>query len=188
MGDNPHHDVTRLLHEWKQGDRAAINSVLPLVETELRRLAGGYMRGERPGHTLQPTALVNEAWMRLEQQKSQQFESRSHFIAIAAINMRQILVEHARRKNADKRGSGIAAVELNDGSIFTPERSADVIALDEGLNELAVFGPRQAQIVELHFFGGMTFEEIAAFLDISRSTVIRELRVAQAWLKNYVAK
>jgi RNA polymerase sigma-70 factor (ECF subfamily) len=188
MDAAPQHDVTRLLLEWKQGDHAALNSLMPLVESELRRLAGGYMRRERSGHTLQPTALVNEAWVRMAQQHEPQYEGRSHFIAIAAKYMRQILVEHARRKNANKRGSGVDAVAFDDVAVFTPERSSDLVALDDGLTELATFGARQAQIVELHYFGGLTFEEMAEFLGISRSTVIRDLRMAEAWLKNYVAK
>jgi RNA polymerase sigma factor (TIGR02999 family) len=162
---------------------------MPLVEAELRRLAGGYMRRERQGHTLQPTALVNEAFVRMAQQKAAQYESRSHFIAIAAKYkyMRQILVEYARRKNANKRGQA-RAVDLDDAAIFTEERSADLVTLDDGLKELAAFDGRRAQIVEVHFFGGMTFEEIAEFLQVSRSTVIRDLRMAQAWLGNYAAK
>jgi RNA polymerase sigma-70 factor (ECF subfamily) len=181
-------DVTRLLIEWKEGDRAALDALVPLVQMELRRLAGGYMRNERPGHTLQPTALVNEAWVRLAQQGQPQFQGRSHFIAIAAQYMRQILVEHARKRNAQKRGDGARAVELDDAELFAPQRSSDLIALDDGLNELARLDPRQAQIVELHFFGGLTYEEIAEFLNIGRSTVIRDLRMAQAWLKKYTAK
>jgi RNA polymerase sigma-70 factor (ECF subfamily) len=188
MADAPQHDVTRLLHEWKQGDEAALESLMPLVDAELRRLAGGYMRRERQGHTLQPTALVNEAFMRMAQQKAVQYESRSHFVAIAAKYMRQILVESARRKNANKRGSGARAVDLDDAGLFTEERSSDLLTLDDGLKELTAFDGRQAQIVELHFFGGMTFEELAEFLQVSRSTVVRELRMAQAWLRNYAAK
>lgn len=160
---------------------------MPLVDAELRRLAGGYMHGERSGHALQPTALVNEAWMRIAQQSRPEYESRSHFVAIAAKYLRQILVEHAHRKSAGKRGSGALAVKIDDAAIFTPERSSDLIALNDGMNELASFNARQSQIVELYFFGGLTFEEIAEFLNISRSTVIRDLRMAQAWLKNYVA-
>ncbi len=188
MDHPPSHDVTRLLHDWKHGDNAALDALAPLVEGELRRLAGAYMRNERPGHTLQPTALVNEAWMRMAQQSRPQYEGRSHFVAIAAQNMRQILVEHARRKNSQKRGSGAPAVDLDDAGLFTPERSSDLVALDDGLTELAAFDARQARIVELHFFGGMTYEEVAEFLNIGRSTVIRELRMAQAWLRNYMTK
>jgi RNA polymerase sigma factor (TIGR02999 family) len=186
MEPSPQKEVTRLLLEWRGGDQAALNSLVPLVEAELRRLAGGYMRNERTGHTLQPTALVNEAWMRVAEQNQPAWESRSHFIAVAAQYMRQILVDHARRKNAGKRGSGVMPASIEDANIFEPERSADLVALDDGLKELAGFDDRQAQIVELHFFGGLTYEEIAEYLKIGRSTVIRDLRMAQVWLKKYV--
>ncbi len=160
---------------------------MPLVESELRRLAAAYMRNERTGHTLQPTALVNEAWMRMARQNQPQFEGRSHFISIAAHYMRQILVDHARKKRSEKRGAGLHPVGLEDATIFAPERSRDLVALDDGLNELARLDERQSRIVELYFFGGLTYEEIAAFLDIGRSTVIRDLRMAQVWLKEYMA-
>ena len=188
MDSPPQHEVTRLLQQWKGGDDAALQELMPLVERELRRLAGSYMRNERPGHTLQPTALVNEAWMRMAQQNQPSYEGRSHFVAIAAQYMRQILVDHARQKNAGKRGAGAHAIALDDATIFAPERSRDLVALDDGLKELAQFDQRQAQMVELHFFGGMTYEEIAEFTSISRSTVVRDIRMAQVWLKNYVAK
>ncbi|MCX6620913.1 MAG: sigma-70 family RNA polymerase sigma factor [Acidobacteria bacterium] len=188
MDPSPQHDVTRLLLEWKGGDQAALDALMPLVESELRRLAGGYMRNERPGHTLQPTALVNEAWLRMAQQNQPQYEGRSHFVAIAAQYMRQILVDHARKKNAGRRGAGAHPVDIDDVALFAPERSGDLVALDDGLNELAGFDARQARIVELHFFGGLTYEEIAGFLNIGRSTVIRDLRMAQVWLKNYMAR
>jgi RNA polymerase sigma factor (TIGR02999 family) len=183
----PGRDITGLLRQWKQGDRAALEALLPMVEVELRHLAGGYMRYERPGHTLQPTALVNEAWLRMARQDQPDYMSRSHFVAIAAHYMRQILVEHARKRNAEKRGGGVRPVDLEVTSVFEPERSADLIALDDGLKDLAVLDPRQAQIVELHFFGGLTYEEISGFLDIGRSTVIRDLRMATAWLRNYIS-
>src|ERR1017187_6355859 len=157
MDPAPQHDVTRLLLQWKGGDHAALDALMPLVESELRRLAAGYMRNERPGHTLQPTALVNEAWMRMAQQDQPQYEGRSHFIAIAAQYMRQILVDHARKKHAGRRGAGAHAVSIDDVAIFAPERSGDLIALDDGLTELATFDARQARIVELHFFGGLTY-------------------------------
>jgi RNA polymerase sigma factor (TIGR02999 family) len=184
----PAPDVTRLLLQWKGGDHAALDALIPVVQSELRRLAGNYMRNERPGHTLQPTALINEAWMRMAQQNQPQYEGRSHFVAIAAQYMRQILVDHARKKNAGRRGAGTHAVAIDDVAIFAPERSADLVALDDGLKELAGFDEWQARIVEMHFFGGLSYEEIAEFLKIGRSTVIRDLRMAQTWLKNYMAK
>lgn len=135
------------------------------------------MRNERPGHTLQPTALVNEAWLRMAQQNQPQCEGHSHFVAIAARYMRQILVEHARRRNAAKRGSGAYPLDLDDAAL---------IALDDGLEELSRLDERQARIVELHFFGGLTYEEVAEFLSLGRSTVIRDLRMAQVLLKNFM--
>lgn len=160
---------------------------MPLIEGELRRLAAGYMKNEREGHTLQPTALVNEAWIRIAQQNQPAWESRSHFIAIAAQYMRQILVDHARRKNAHKRGDGAAAVNFDDAHVFAMDRPPAIVALDDGLRELAALDPRQAQIVELHFFGGLTYDEIAEYLKLGRSTVIRDIRMAEVWLKDYVS-
>ncbi len=186
MDSAPQHEVTLLLHRWKGGEQAALDALMPIMESELRRLASGYMRNERPGHTLQPTALINEAWLRMVKQSQQpDYEGHSHFVAVAAQYMRQILVEYARRRNAQKRGAGQRA-ELDEATIFMPERSGDLAALDDGLNELAQFDPRQAKIVELRFFGGLGNEEIADFLGIGRSTVIRDLRMAQVWLKNYL--
>src|SRR5437868_3403822 len=155
--DSSSQEVTLLLRKWKQGDRAALDSVMPMVESELRRLAGGYMRNERSGHTLVPTALVNEAWLRLAEQNPD-IECRSHFIAIAAHYMRQILVEHARRKNAQKRGSGEKPIDLDGIAVSATARPASLIALDDGLNELARMDARPARVVELHYFGGLTFE------------------------------
>lgn len=188
VDSGPAHDVTRLLREWKQGSASALEALIPMVDAELRRLAGGYMRNERPGHTLQPTALINEAWLRLVRQDQPNFERRAHFVAIAAQYMRQILVEHARKRNTDKRGGGARMSELGETLAFAPERPDDLIALDDGLRELAGLDARQAQIVELHFFGGLSYEEIADFLNIGRSTVIRDLRMAQSWLKNYIQR
>jgi len=188
MAPAPEHDVTRLLLRWKDGDQAALNALMPMVEAELRNLASRYMRKERTGHTLQPTALVNEAWMRLAQEDDRSFQGRSHFIAIAAHYMRQILVDHARKKNAGKRGAGAQVVSLEDAVVSSSQGSRDLIALDDGLKELARLNERQAKIVELHFFGGLTGDEIADFLSVSRNTVVRDLRVAQIWLKNYMTQ
>ena len=185
MDSTSPHQVTLLLNKWKRGDQASLDQLIPLVESELRRLAGGYMRNERPGHTLAPTALVNEAWLRLSEQNPD-IECRSHFMAIAAHYMRQILVEHARRRNAQKRGSGEKPVELDRIAVSSTKRPANLIALDDGLNDLARIEARPARIVELHYFGGLTYDEIAQFLEIGRSTVIRDLRMAQVWLKDYV--
>jgi RNA polymerase sigma factor (TIGR02999 family) len=184
----PPHEFTKLLLASKQGNTTALQALMPLVEAELRRLAGGYMRNERPGHTLQPTALVNEAWMHMAREAQPDYECRSHFVAIAAQYMRQILIQHARKRNALKRGGGARPVDLEDHTIFARERSADLIAVDDGLKDLAGLDARQAQIIELHFFGGLTYEEIAAHFGIGRSTVIRDLKMAQAWLKEYLSK
>ena len=186
MAPKPEHQITRLLQDWKRGDGDAMHALMPLVETELRRLAATYMRRERSGHTLQPTALVNEAWLRVSQREAPNFEGRSHFVAVAAHYMRQILVEHARKRNAGKRGGGAAPLQLNDATVFAPGRSADLLALDDGIRDLAALDARQAQIVELHFFGGLSQDEIAAHLGISRSTVLRDLRMAESWLRNYL--
>lgn len=159
----------------------------PLVYSELHRLAGSYMRGERPGHTLQPTALVHEVYLKLVKEDAPDFEDRSHFMAIAARHMRQILVEHARKRQAGKRGAGARAVSLDDQTLFTPERTPELLFIDEALSELAKFDERKAKIVEMHFFGGMTQEEVAAALGVHVNTVARELRLAQAWLKARLA-
>lgn len=183
---SPPQEFSELLLASKNGDRTALQALMPLVEAELRRLAGGYMRRERPNHTLQPTALVNEAWVRMLREAQPDYQCRSHFIAIAAKYMRQILIQYARQRNAQKRGAGLV-VDFEDTSVFAPERSGELLALNDGLKDLAELDARQAQIVDLHFFGGMTYDEIAEYLGMSRSTVIRELRMAQSWLKNYLS-
>jgi len=180
------HAITRLLLQWKGGDRNALNELMPMVEAELRRLAANYMRQERPGHTLQPTALVNEAWLRISQQNQPAWEGRSHFMAIAAQYMRQVLVDNARKKCALKRGARSPAASLDDAQLFSEDRAPALVAIDDGLQDLARLDPRQAQIVDLHFFGGLTYDEIAAYLGIGRMTVIRDIRMAQVWLKKYV--
>lgn len=177
--------VTQLLVRWKAGDRAALDAIMPMVESELRRLAANFLRGERSNHTLQPTALVNELWLRISD-REMNCENRSHFIAIAATSMRHILVEHARRKGAQKRGPAMRRADITDAGIFADERSADLIAIDDGMRDLEKFNPRQARVVELHYFGGLTFEEVADVVEIARSTVIRDLRMAQVWLRQYL--
>ena len=174
-------DVTRLLHAWSVGDRDALAELTPLVYRELRKLAASYLRRERLDHTLQPTALVNEAWIRLNGQAPVESQSRSRFFVIAANLMRQILVDHARNRGAAKRGSG-ARVEWNDDAAAVGPPDIDFIALDEALTRLSALEPRQAQIVELRFFGGLTEEEIADVLGLSAPTVKRDWRMARAML------
>ena len=173
-------DVTQLLHEWMHGDAAALDHLTPLVYSELRRMAERYFRRERPGHTLQPTALVHEAYERLLGQYLPPWQNRAHFFGVAAQLMRQILVDHARRHQAAKRRG--QPVALKDVVGLAQERSADLLALDDAVTALARLDPRKGQIVELHFFGGLTVEETAHALGVSVATVGRELRLAKAWL------
>jgi RNA polymerase sigma-70 factor, ECF subfamily len=176
--------VTVLLHNWRQGDSSALDKVAEIVERELRRLAASYLRRERPGHTLQPTALVNEAFLRLMGQGDRvDWESRSHFIAIAARHMRQILVDHARRRRAGKRGAGATVIPLDNVPASTDPRSVDLLALDEALEKLAEADPRKARAMELKFFGGLEMAEIAAVLNLSVKTVEKDVRMAGAWLR-----
>jgi RNA polymerase sigma factor (TIGR02999 family) len=176
--------VTMLLQSWRQGDSSALDRVAEIVDRELRRLAGAYIRRERPGHTLQPTALVNEAFLRLMGQADRvDWESRSHFIAIAARHMRQILVDHARRHRAGKRGDGVTLMSLDDAPASTPPPSTDLLALDEALEKLAAVDPRKARAMELKFFGGLQMAEIAVVLDLSIKTVEKDVRLAGAWLR-----
>jgi len=180
--------VTQLLVEWKQGNKAALDLLTPLVYDELRKLAAHYLRDERAAATLQPTALVNELYLRLVAQRLPDWESRAHFFGVAAHRMRQILVEHARRHRAQKRGGGAENVELNEMLSFSPERGAGLVALDDALNDLARFDERKARIIELRFFGGMSVEETAHALDVSVATVGREQRLAEAWLRREIEK
>jgi RNA polymerase sigma factor (TIGR02999 family) len=177
------HSVTQLLVAWGQGDQAARDRLMSVVYDELHRLARRYMRSESPGHTLQTSALVNEAFLRLVDQRNVQWQSRAHFFGIAAQMMRRILVDHARSRLYAKRGAGIRAVTLNEGLIVLDERSAELVAIHEALEELAKLDPRKAQTVELRFFGGLEVEETAAVLGVSPSTVLREWKLAKAWLR-----
>jgi RNA polymerase sigma-70 factor, ECF subfamily len=174
------HEVTLLLGEWAKGNQKALDDLTPLVYRELRQLAAGYLRKERPGHTLQPTALVNEAYVRLVDQTNPTWQSRSHFFGVAARLMRQILVDHARRKQAGKRAG--LKVPLDEAASFQPERGRDLIALDTGLSALEKIDPRKCKAVELRYFGGLSMEEIAQTLEVSPITVRRDLRMAEAWL------
>src|SRR5262245_9941335 len=175
-------EVTRLLFEWKSGNPAAIEALTPLVYNELRRLAAHYLADERSADTLQPTALVHEAYLRLVSQDAPDWESRSHFFGVAAHLMRQILVDHARKHKSQKRGGGLANVPLEEALGFAPERSAMVIALDDSLTALAKLDERQAKVIELRYFGGFSVEETARALNISVATVGRDQRLAEAWL------
>jgi RNA polymerase sigma-70 factor, ECF subfamily len=179
-------DVTILLKQWKSGDASALEQVTPLVYEELRRLAASYLRREREGHTLQPTALLNEAYMRLVAVE-QDFSSRAHFFGVAAHLMRLILVDHARSKRRQKRGGGEAAVPLEESMAVAQSRPETLLALDEGLRQLAAFDERKAKVIEMRFFGGMNLEETAEALDISQATVGREQRMAEAWLNRYLS-
>lgn len=175
------HEVTLLLAEWAKGNQQALNDLTPLVYRELRQLAAGYLRKERQGHTLQPTALVHEAYVRLVDQTNPTWQSRSHFFGVAARLMRQILVDHARRKHAGKR-AGIK-VPLDQAVSFEQGRSRDLLALGSGLEALEKFDARKCKAVELRYFGGLSMEEIAQTLDVSTITVRRDLRMAEAWLQ-----
>jgi RNA polymerase sigma-70 factor, ECF subfamily len=176
-------EVTQLLLDWSHGDRAALGKLTPLVYDELRRLAHRYMKGQRPDHTLQTTALVNEAYLRLADQKRANFTNRSHFFAVAAKAMRQILVNQAKASQRQKRGGGGAAkVELDEAALISPEQPREILDLNEALERLAALDSRKAQVVELSYFGGLKQEEIAEVLKISTITVRRDWVFAKAWL------
>lgn len=187
MASPPPKDVTRLLVDWGNGDQAALDELIPLVYDELRRMAGRYMRRESKGHTLQTSALVNEAYLRLVDQKSVQWQNRAHFFGVAAHLMRRILVDHARSRSRAKRGGGAQMVSLADQAVISKE-VADVIALDDALKNLAEMDPRKSQIVEMKFFGGLTTEEVAEVLKVTSRTVEREWRKAKAWLNRAISK
>jgi len=174
-------EVSGLLRAWGDGDRRALDQLTPIVYDELRRLASHYMRGERPGHSLQATALVNEAYMRLVDYKGMQWQNRAHFFAVSAQLMRRILVEHARRHNL-KRGGGVQHVSLDEMAIVGGDRGADLVALDDALDALARFDARKVQVVEMRFFGGLSVEETAEVLKVSSVTVMRDWSTAKAWL------
>ena len=179
--DVPSQPVSELLARWGAGDRWALEILVPLVYKELREIAHYHLQRERPGHTLQSAALVHEAYLRLVDQRPFEADNRAHFLAVASRLMRQILVDYARSRAAGKRGADLR-VELDAALVLSPERNADIIALDEALNTLMKMDEQQGQIVEMRFFGGLSIEEIAEVLGISRSTVKREWNVAKAWL------
>ncbi|MGH9841284.1 MAG: sigma-70 family RNA polymerase sigma factor [Blastocatellia bacterium] len=175
-------NVTQLLLAWSEGDREALEELTPLVYEELKKIAEGYLRRERADHTLQPTALAHEAYIKLIDQQHVRWQNRAHFYGIAAQAMRRILVDHARARLAGKRGSGGAVVSLDEAVDISDERASQLLALDEALKTLAELDPQNSRVVELKYFGGMTLEETAEVLGISRATVIREWKMAKAWL------
>jgi RNA polymerase sigma factor (TIGR02999 family) len=175
-------EVTQLLLKLKRGNKEAEGLLIPLVYKELRRIAANYLRRENPSHSLQPTALVHEAYLRLTEIKEVDWQGRSHFFAVSATIMRRILVDHARANRARKRGDGWDAVSLNDAVLPSPQRSPEILALDEALTRLAALDARQSKIVEMRFFAGMGEEEIGDALGVSARTVKRDWRVAKAWL------
>jgi len=182
-------EVTRLLGELRAGNPEAASKLIPLVYKELHRLAGYYMRRERPNHTLQTTALVHEAYLRLVEQQEINWQSRAQFMGVAAQTMRRILVDYARAHQTDKRGGREAKVSLEEKLVlFSPERSQELVALDEALTRLAPMAPRQSRIIELRFFGGLTVEETAEVLRIAPKTVKRDWSVARAWLHRELRK
>ncbi len=174
--------VTQLLADWSHGDDAALTELTPLVYEDLRRLAHRYMAGQRPDHTLQTTALVNEAYLRLADQTNPSWQTRAHFFAVAARAMRQILVNYAKGSRAQKRGGGALKVELDEAALISPGESKEVVDLHEALERLATLDSRKAQVVELKYFGGLNYDEMAEVLKISPVTVRRDWDFAKAWL------
>jgi RNA polymerase sigma factor (TIGR02999 family) len=182
LSDQVNQDVTALLAKWSGGDNAALEELMPLVYGELKRLAGSYLRRERPDHTLQSAALVNEAFLRLVDQSKVRWQNKSHFFGIAAQMMRRILVDHARGHKAAKRGAGVELLELNEAVAQAQKQSIDLLGLDEALDTLEKMDPQQSRIIELRFFGGLSIEETAEVLGISPATVKRDFAAARAWL------
>ena len=181
IGEPARGDVSALLLAWSDGDPRALAALTPIVYDELRRLARHYMKGERAGHSLQTTALVNEAYLRLVGYRRMRWQNRAHFMAVSAQAMRRILVDHARRRNV-KRGAGAEHVSLDEAAVMGADRTSDFVSLDDALNALAEQAPRKAQVVELRFFGGLSVDETAEVLHVSPVTVMREWRTAKAWL------
>lgn len=180
------HNITHLLKEWSDGDERALDRLTPLVYEELRQQAARYLRKEQPGHSLQATALINEAFLRLIDVKDVQWQNRAHFFAIAANLMRRILVDHARRRDAEKRGGSHMRLTLDEALAMAKEPEVDLLAIDEALDRLAAIDEQQARVVELRFFSGLTVEETAAALGVSPKTVKRDWSVARAWLRREI--
>lgn len=188
MASSSQHEVTQMLLAWNDGDETALARLIPHVEAELHALAQLYLNRERRGHSLQATALVNEAFLRLIDTKSLNWQNRAHFFGVAAQLMRHVLVDHARRRRNQKRGGDLLRVSLVEAENVAEERTTDVIALDEALNSLAAFDARKSRIVELKFFGGLSEEEIAEVTKLSLRTVQRDWNLARAWLYNELAQ
>jgi RNA polymerase sigma-70 factor (ECF subfamily) len=181
-------NVTQMLHDWSHGDREVLDKLVPVVYEELRRQAARYLKRERPGHTLQTTALIHEAYIRLIDQKNVHWQNRAHFYAISAKLMRRILVDHARSRQAAKRGGSDIKLPLEEAIIASEGREVDLVALDEALERLAAIDPQQSRVVELKFFSGMSVEETAEVLGVSTRTVKRDWNVAKAWLRREISE
>ncbi len=182
MNDKCPQEVTSLLHAWRGGDRGALDKLMPLVYGELRRIAHRYMLREHAGHTLQTTAVVNEAYLRLVDARQVEWKDRAHFFAISANLMRRILVEFARSRGRNKRGGSVQKVQLDEALVVSPQRGTDLVALDDALTALAAMDERRAKVIELRFFGGLSVEETAEVLNVSPDTVMRDWRLAKVWL------
>jgi RNA polymerase sigma-70 factor, ECF subfamily len=181
-------NITRLLLDWRNGDQSALDRLMPLVYEELRRMANHYMRNERRGHTLQTSALVHEAYLRLVDHENIEWQNRAHFFGVAAQAMRRILVDHARTRNYQKRGGGAQQVSLDEAMTLAGDRAAELIALDDALRELAKMDERKSRVVELRYFGGLSLEETAEALSVSIPTVTRDWNTAKAWLMREISK
>jgi RNA polymerase sigma factor (TIGR02999 family) len=188
MTASPPNEVTQMLLDWSGGDKAALDRLMPLVYEELRRLAHHYMGRERAGHTLQTTAIVNEAYLQLVDQRSVEWQNRAHFFGIAAHLMRRILASYARSRRYIKRGGGAHQVLLDEAMMVSEEKAADMVALDDALSALAEIDPRKSQIVEMRFFSGLSIEETAEVLGVSPGTVMRDWTLAKAWLRREMTK
>ena len=183
----PPQEITQLLVDWNNGNQAALDQLTPLVYTELRQLAHRYMRRERLGHTMQTTALIHEAYLRLVDQTKVRWENQAHFFGIAARLMRQILIEHARSHTRAKRGGGAVTLSLDEAALVSQARAAELLALNDALERLAAVDPRKSRVVELRFFGGLSVEEAARVLNIAPNTVLRDWRLAKAWLHREIS-
>jgi RNA polymerase sigma-70 factor (ECF subfamily) len=176
------HSVTQLLEQWNHGDREALDKLMPLIYEELHKMAKRYMSQQNPGHTLQTTALIHEAYLRMVKQKEKHFQNRAHFFGVAAQAMRHILVDYARARQAGKRGGGVRPVSLEEAALVSPERAGELVAFDEALKELEELSQRQSRVVELRYFGGLSVDETATVLKVSPETVMRDWTMAKTWL------